>query len=757
MLEELGDKVVGQIKRQAVTSFRSALDEMLDFHRFLLDAHLTVDGHGRKDSWARMGDWRAVHQEWTGQYRRLFEEGALLIGQQDDFIEELMHVPYRLLPSDSRRADSDTTVQILNLIPTLVHRLENWFVANRRVVFDVGEAKVRSLRSDNIEKAYEETLRRLIGAWEQILDAAEYIYGWQRTDLAAVEQWNRYGQSWLFLQQHLHNSAYITAVASWNEDLFAVELYADSLKRWSANLIHSLPDGIYGVRPFLFPDLTSKNWGEIEASIDRLKLHPRLFEIEPSKAMRTVVEGAWRDALFVVCGVLIAWYVEKSISAEATLGVVLQMTKGTSDDDYPGSVPAITFKSAALSFFRMLYFGFGRERGSYGQVLDDLIRRLDELSERETIPGRVYSPSTRHRREDLRYPWLVYLLMLVPADSSDESRAFEELLDVEAIFGGNDTPTRIFISQVSAAKESISKLDDGYLERGLGALSPNTDFRDAAFQLASFFDGVIDRFQRRRTEAIARAPLDEIELEELRRSVERDLLQIDSEIQILDQTQVLVDAGDYHERVVRFSPVEKGYLTNPRFGERQSNFAEFIARQTRRRAVGFVWSDLMKRKRRVRSALKESTFRRVFLEEAEQKVKQGLRLVLLVTEGDIPPWVHKALASEQKDQPEGVIVRKRSASQPRFYLGTINEVDVYRTELEFGASFLLRSDILKAVKFTRGADGTVVRLEAIESDDQQQVSLVFHFAEEPEFNGDEVVELRHRPKAKRTRVQKATK
>jgi hypothetical protein len=38
ILEELAEKVLGQIDRLSTTAFDSALDEMIEYHRFLLEA-----------------------------------------------------------------------------------------------------------------------------------------------------------------------------------------------------------------------------------------------------------------------------------------------------------------------------------------------------------------------------------------------------------------------------------------------------------------------------------------------------------------------------------------------------------------------------------------------------------------------------------------------------------------------------------------------------------------------------------------------
>src|SRR5262249_42443822 len=142
-------------------------------------------------------------------------------------------------------------------------------------------------------------------------------------------------------------------------------------------------------------------------------------------------------------------------------------------------------------FLRMCFFGFRNEREGYGYFLDDLIRRLDGLAEVATVPGRVYSPSTRHRREDLNYPWLVFLLSVVPNDPRNEIRAIEEILDPKVIVDADEVAVRTLISQLVRIKESLARTEDGYLERGLKEIRPESDFGSAIVSLTTVLESAI--------------------------------------------------------------------------------------------------------------------------------------------------------------------------------------------------------------------------------------------------------------------------
>ena len=63
-MEELADKVVGQIDRLASTGFKVALDEMIRYHRFLLEVYASRSAEGTPLSLAEIGGmWEQPRQE----------------------------------------------------------------------------------------------------------------------------------------------------------------------------------------------------------------------------------------------------------------------------------------------------------------------------------------------------------------------------------------------------------------------------------------------------------------------------------------------------------------------------------------------------------------------------------------------------------------------------------------------------------------------------------------------------------------------
>jgi hypothetical protein len=98
ILEELADKTASQIDRLAPVAFDAALDELTRYHRFLLNVNATRGPDGKPFNYAAVpGEaWRAPHNQWISQCRRLFERAANHVGDDPGFMEKLANVPLRL-------------------------------------------------------------------------------------------------------------------------------------------------------------------------------------------------------------------------------------------------------------------------------------------------------------------------------------------------------------------------------------------------------------------------------------------------------------------------------------------------------------------------------------------------------------------------------------------------------------------------------------------------------------------------------------
>ena len=120
----------------------------------------------------------------------------------------------------------------------------------------------------------------------------------------------------------------------------------------------------------------------------------------------------------------------------------------------------------------------------------------------------------------------------------------------------------------------------------------------------------------------------------------------------------------------------------------------------------------------------------------------GLHPVLLLRDWSDPPWIRQWF-SRSGEKPEGLQVRRKSENQTNQYIGTVNDIDVYRVSLDGNQSFLFRSDLLKKITYGSNADGRIADVEFIPGQDDQSGTLRFRFNQHVEWREDDIIVLRY--------------
>lgn len=102
-LIDLSKKVAQDIEKLSAPDLRDSLNELVDFHRFLISAYSTKNSNAEEiTNFSLIGSWRAQHEEWLDSYRRLFEVAIPLMSRDgraiQEIIHELIYIPTKLLP-----------------------------------------------------------------------------------------------------------------------------------------------------------------------------------------------------------------------------------------------------------------------------------------------------------------------------------------------------------------------------------------------------------------------------------------------------------------------------------------------------------------------------------------------------------------------------------------------------------------------------------------------------------------------------------
>ncbi len=713
ILEELADKTLEQIARMAPVAFDDAIAEMTRYHRFLLELSSTPSTDGRPFSFAEIqGDsWMPPHREWTGQYRRLFERAAERIPEDGHFIKSLAYTPLRLMkPSSGQILSPDVVKKIVDLEPMMMHMIEAWLTKRTLIEASEGQsAEPRLALSGSDAKAYLGILPELIGSWESLLQKAASIYGWSKNSSRTDDEcWSTYSESWVFLWQHLTNTAYCLAVAVWNEDEAGADHFHEALVRWPENLridfdyLHQ-----FRHRRLVYPDLLKKNWHEALAQVE-----PLCFRYDqspsPNQVFSGIISGAHDDVLLLVSALLLRWSIEgKQVSdiGGRNARAVLRRERG----DEMGSRSrsrVFNFSSTFLDVLRLEMAGERYSEGSYARDLDQLVNSLDNMTERRVVPGRVYSPSTLHDRDGLGLS-IAAIILAAHQEGGDASlsRGVETLAEEEEFLPEGDRSLRKCLQEISRLKSVLEEKPD-QIFRGLRLLTSESVPDLSIESIIETLKTVETAINSVRQKRLKDRDVDATQLERIRSAVEDALLKGPSNLPFFQDIQIyrvsnLSEASPIDRE---FGEIKKAYLTDPPMDDRVSNFEEFFASSIQRETGIRIWRAFDQRDRTLRTieyGIGQEEFWRSLEPLAHQTGSSPVLLVSRASEGR----VIRDLRYERADK-QGNIRIEHQPEKAKYgsYIATVNGIDLYGSDFENRVAWLFSGNTLSNIQYSESDD-----------------------------------------------------
>ncbi|WP_157016636.1 hypothetical protein [Mesorhizobium xinjiangense] len=758
IMEELADKAAVQIDRLAPVAFDAALDELIRYHQFLLSLNATSTPDGAAFSYAEVASGflpRIPHLQWLRQYRRLFERAADRIGEDSSFIEKLAYVPLRLLPGPADpEPTSAVVIAILNLGPTLMHRLEDW--VTKRTVAENPEGQAASQRlslAGSDRKAYESVLPNIVGAWERLLQGRPSFYQWRdKHELDATEQWSVFAKSWPFLSQHLHNTAYMLAVAVWNEDEVGADLFRDALVRWPENLSHELADQADLInRRLLYPDVLSLEWS---AALERVKpiLPHFLPSPSPDQLFNCILRSAHDDCILLTAALLLSWHIdEKQISdiGGRTAAALLRRELADGDDaiaDSPAAGPS--FRSVFLDFLRVDIAGERFRDEGYGRELDRLVSTLDGMSERRVVPGRVFSPSTLHDREGLYSSILTILVALAPSEGDDGlGQRIGELAENEPALPDADRSLRNLLQHLRALSDRLGSLP-AKLDRGIAAIRADINVEAASASLKTVVDRICATIEGARERRLTERPVDGKKIEQLRSAIDQALLTPPASIHSFFRgyglgSEETTDSAEAFE--FRITGIKKGQLVEPPMDFDMVSSTESLANMTCNNAARHIWASLTRRPREnleLDFQIQELGFWRGVVQAAG---RVGPDPVLLISNREEGRVLRRRFIYVRGDEKPPVnVVRKPRDDTGDLYIATIDGIDVHGADFEPGIAWLFSARSLQAVTYHAVGDSNRHVELSFESDDGITGALLVRYRQSVEWADTPVVEIKLR-------------
>ncbi|MGE0054000.1 MAG: hypothetical protein AB7S74_07310 [Hyphomicrobium sp.] len=710
ILEELADKAAVQIDRLAPVAFDAAFNELTRYHRFLLRVHASKTPEGRPFNYAAVpgGAWRAPHDRWISQYRGLFERAANRIGDAPDFFEKLAHTPLRLIPRQDEPQLPDLVLgSILDLNLLLIHRLEAW--VTKRTVSETtpgSSASPRMHLAGSDAKSYANLLPNVVGAWESMLQAAPTLYRWRDEHNGRdSERWDALRASWPFLWKHLHNTAYMLAVAVWNEDNRGAALLRDALVRWPRTLSHFFADRAYLLqRRLLFPDIVSL---DLAAALERIR--PMLPQHMPAptadELFKATLQGAHDDVLLLTSALLLLWSIENKQATDIgakTSEQLLRRELEDPDDEYHNTPQDKSFGSLMLDIVRLEIAGDRQADTTYGATLDQLVQKLDNMTERRVVPGRVFTPSTLHGRDGLRAALVSMLLARVPEADDPLLSRIKDLAKNETGLPSGDRSLRDVLHGFDRLNKLLETLPHA-LQRGLTLLKPDADFSSAAMRLKSILTAMVATIEGERAARLRALPISEHLIGELRDAVENSILTPPGEATFFRGFSIAKAPQNPAPELItlRFNGLSKAQFVDPPMEPESSGLTKHYAKLVTDSAYQHIWNLFTLQPREPVSVASR-------IEELEfwQQVKDlacgvGAEPALMVSR-QAEGRALKQFVYEIREPPGGLTIeRKNQKDLANSYIATVEGIDVFGADFSAGSAWLFSPYILQTVEYAR--------------------------------------------------------
>ena len=748
ILEELVDNTAAQIERLATVAFGNAMDEMLAYHRFLLalNASRTADGSAVSFSEV-MGDaWIAPHTDWVRQYGRLFERAANRLRDDDHFVRALSYLPNRLLPEPSDvELPANVIHSVLGLGPMMTHRLGQWLSKGAIARTDDDSTSHPTMRFDPRDtQAFENVLPEIIGAWEGLLDYIPTLYGWRGPgELNDVGRWSLYRKTWPFLWQHLMNTAYSLAISTWNEDENGTIYFRNSLLRWPKNFQHHFSEETYlRDNVFLFPDILELEWPEASTAVSLLTFD-YFPQPSPEQVLASIISIVHKDVLLLSAAVFLFWTINQKASSKNTVRNVRALLHRENSDERYREQPTqdLEFCSLALDFLRLKITGRRFEDRSYAAHLDGLVARLDGMTERTPVPGRVYKPSTLHQTDDLLLAVVAILVSATPNNGDDGLVDSIRALSEEGVLPEGDKSLRSVVRVLARWRTILEPEQHLGIIRSASIVAPDNDNERGATRLREIILSLESVIGTERLKQLIARPVNAKKLESIRSGIEFALLNRAPAVPYF--TDVHIACAVANESVewygVTFDNIPKGELTEPPMVDPSLNLDERLVSSVEKAVERNAVDAFANRPRKVRAVGAWIMTVEFWGEIAPLVQEVGSDPVLVVSRTRDAQILRRLRFAASSGSPQLQISKSSRLGNASSYIATIEGVDVFEENIAPGKAWLVSARALNRVVYLEhDSPGRYVEV-CYEPSDERNGSLrvrfkqLFGWSESPIF------------------------
>lgn len=633
----------------------------------------------------------------------------------------------------------------MDLSAILVSRLEAWLTRHVSVETIPGQpASPRLSLSGSDKSAFSDVLLEFSGSWESTIQYAGSLYRWKDTQVKVPkDQWARVANSWPFLRHHLHNSAYFLALAVWNEDEIGAERFLDSLVRWPEVFEFQLADPYYSAyERLLFPNLFSLDWSVAKTKVNMIEGLDFERGVEPLALAATIIRPVHDDAVVLTSAVLLNWAVAEKQATDISARFASRLLADIESSDDSSGRREMAFVALFFEILRIDLAGDLFPDEGYGKELDRLVSLLDGMTERRVVPGRVFTPSTAHGRDDLLVSFAIMLILKIPKEGSEN--IVSRISDMIGVEGRLPQGDRSLFQLVQFIERLLTTLSDySRLQDLLARVSLNSSYRSRIESLTRVLVASIDLIKTHRTEKIRNLPVDLDALEIIRAVGEQAILE-GSFVGIfqgfvVEKVDAYLEADTSEWLVVKGLP--RGMFTKPRMEYARSELDGSIVESIKSLAGRSIWRAFFRRPRMglaVEALPDDPSF---WKEMSSFKEQVGAAPVLLLPENyreNVFDW-----AFHPANRPTSLAVERKSKAdhQGGGYIATIEGLDVFSGGAN-GNPVLLSSRALRSVRYGFVDDKKILQLIPVNEDDPWKMTLRAKLAQLIEWDDAPILEIK---------------
>ena len=745
IIEELAERAAIQIERRAPVAFDGALGELIRYNRFLIDIYAATNDDARPFSYSEVAgsEWHPPYRDWLRQYRRLFNLAVDRLPDNGSFLEKLAYVPRRLMGGNADVPLSTALIEgILDLGPSLVHAVESW-ITRRSLATTSGAAEdAHGTLAGSDAKALADAMPNVVGAWESLIEMTSHAFSWQPSvPLQAGEQWNRYASSWPFMRQHLADTAYSLATAVWNGDAVGARLFREALVRWpGSGMLHVRDDGYHSHPWLMLPDSMAKPWSEVESRVAQLD-QGFSHDASPDSVFNELVAGVRGDVILMTASMLTLWGAGGGRSATLASAMAGELLAGIGADELGTRRAAFDMRTAMIGMVRLQLAGERFESGTHGAWLDRALQHMDRMREGKVVPGRIFSPTTMSDRDDLLVGDAAMLTALAIGAEGTAAAEIAALAAEEHLPPDGDASLRAVLDQFRRIRKVVGSGDPRFGD-AVANLAPEIRSADAAGALTRELDVCVLAIEKARASRLRSKAVDPAALNDLRVAIEADLTKSPASVAFFVDVECYAAGDGGEQRTLQFGEIPKARLVRPEMEPPISNWRETVSTAVRTEAGRVAFRSFVGRVRErieVDSLLQTRSF---WQSIAPLIARVGPQPVLVVNIEDAQRGLQAYGSRHVVGPPEVIVVGGRRPRERGRFIGVVEGVEVFATDVPAGVAWLFSATQLRSMGFGAAAGHRVDLTWEPEDDDPLSGPLTVNFRQILVWSDHPVFEIR---------------